>query len=146
MNYLTNNEAETVSLGKKIAASLQGGEVMTFSGELGAGKTTLIKGIAAGLGVKKIITSPTFLLMRVYELSKGSKTIKALVHIDCYRIKHPDEILSIGAVEYFGQKNTVVLIEWPEKIKKLLPRQYNQFKIGLEKNATTVRHITSNPL
>ncbi len=66
--YIVNDEKEMVSCGKKLALNLRGGDIVLLSGELGAGKTTLIKGIAAGLGVKEKITSPTFALMNVYDI------------------------------------------------------------------------------
>ena len=119
--FKTASEKETIALGKKLAKRLRGGEVLALRGELGAGKTTLVKGIAAGLGVKKTITSPTFLLMRVYPIRHPA--IKTLIHVDCYRIKKAGEIGDLGIGEYLGKKDAVVVIEWPEKIKKLLPRQ-----------------------
>lgn len=129
MKYTTTSQNQTIALGKKIAKDLKGGEVLAFSGNLGAGKTTLIKGIAKGLGIKKIITSPTFVLMKVYNVKH--KTIKRLVHIDCYRLNSSQEILDIGAGEYINDKNTIVVIEWAEKIKKILPRQQKQILISL---------------
>ena len=126
MKHITHSEKQTYNLGKKLAKTLKGGEVLALIGELGAGKTVLIKGIAAGLGIKQIITSPTFVLMKVYALlrtkNKKQLTINNLVHIDCYRIKNAEEISAIGAQEYFSQKNTVVVVEWADKIKPILPR------------------------
>ncbi|OGY47176.1 MAG: tRNA (adenosine(37)-N6)-threonylcarbamoyltransferase complex ATPase subunit type 1 TsaE [Candidatus Buchananbacteria bacterium RIFCSPHIGHO2_02_FULL_38_8] len=128
MKYLTDSENQTIQLGKKIATKLKGGEVIGLVGNLGAGKTTLIKGIAKGLGIKKPITSPTFVLMKVYP-TKGK--IKKLIHIDCYRVKSAKEIEAIGATEYFGQKDTVIVIEWAEKIKSILSRQKIEINIKL---------------
>src|SRR3989338_4674336 len=128
MKYLTDSENQTIQLGKKIATKLKGGEVIGLVGNLGAGKTTLIKGIAKGLGIKKQITSPTFVLMKVYP-TKGK--IKKLIHIDCYRVKSAKEIEAIGATEYFGQKDTVIVIEWAEKIKSILSRQKIEINIKL---------------
>ncbi len=136
---ITKSTKETINLGKKLAKKLHGGEILALSGNLGAGKTTLIKGIAAGLGIKKIITSPTFVLMKVYKVKH--KNIKRLVHIDCYRIKKPSDIIAIGATEYFGKKDTVTVIEWPEKIKKILPRQILKIKLEYKKNNQTRKII-----
>jgi tRNA threonylcarbamoyladenosine biosynthesis protein TsaE len=120
----TKNSKETIELGKKIARKLKGGEIIALEGDLGAGKTTLIKGIARGLGIKKTITSPTFVIMKIYAEQCGNRrgTMRKLnlLHIDAYRIKNPREILDIGAGEYLGDKNTVVVIEWADKVKKLL--------------------------
>ncbi len=82
---------------------------------MGAGKTTLVKGIAEGLGVKEEIKSPTFTLMNVY---LGNKL--KLVHIDTYRLKNEQELIGIGATDYLGTENTIAIVEWPEKIAGLL--------------------------
>jgi len=130
--YITNSEKETFNLGKKIATTLKGGEVVALSGNLGAGKTVLIKGIAAGLEIKKTITSPTFVLMKVYPVRKFIfNGIKKLVHIDCYRSSGPDDIKAVGAVDYFNDNETIVVIEWAEKIKKILPKKTVNIKIKI---------------
>jgi len=129
--YQTNSEIQTFNLGKKLASQLCGGEILALSGPLGAGKTVLVKGLAAGLGVKEIITSPTFVVMKVYpvrhtaakDVSPAQKKIKRLVHIDCYRVNEPQAILDIGAAEYFRQPDTVTVIEWAEYLKPILPRK-----------------------
>lgn len=137
----TTSSKQTQEYGKKLAGTLRGGEVLAFSGELGAGKTTLIQGIAQGLGITQPITSPTFLLMRVYQLPKPKNGIAQLVHIDCYRIYSEQEIEDIGAVEYFGREDTVVLVEWPERIKKLLPRHTKtiMLELGKEENKRMIK-------
>jgi tRNA threonylcarbamoyladenosine biosynthesis protein TsaE len=119
----TSSEKQTFNLGKKLAKTLKGGEVLALTGNLGAGKTVLIKGIAAGLGIKKIITSPTFVLMKVYPLKAKSYKLTAnkMIHIDCYRTTSPQEIADIGATEYFGRPDSIVVVEWAEKIKEILP-------------------------
>lgn len=120
---ITTSEKETMDFGKRLARTLKGGKVIALHGDLGAGKTTLIKGIAQGLGIKKIITSPTFVLMNVYKVKDLRFKIKELIHIDCYRIKNEKDILHIGADDYFGRPDAVVVIEWAEKIKNILPRE-----------------------
>jgi len=128
----TKSEKETYLLGKKIAKKLKGGEVLALAGNLGAGKTIFTKGLAAGLGVKQIITSPTFVIMKVYKIKNQKSAIKNFIHIDCYRVGDPDSIEAIGALEYFGQKETVVLIEWAEKIKHILPKKTIKIKIVIK--------------
>ncbi|MFA6255401.1 MAG: tRNA (adenosine(37)-N6)-threonylcarbamoyltransferase complex ATPase subunit type 1 TsaE [Patescibacteria group bacterium] len=139
---LTKSEKQTHSLGKKLAKQLRGGEVLALTGQLGAGKTVLVKGIAAGLGIKKIITSPTFVLMKVYHLQPTTYNLPPtqLVHIDCYRTSSQQEIADIGAAEYFGRKDTITVIEWAEKIKKILPSQKIEIEIRLKRQNT--REIT----
>ncbi len=118
---ITKNQKETINLGKKIATTFQGGDVILLEGDLGAGKTTLTKGIAEYFGVKKNITSPTFSLMNVYEVKslKVSK-VKSLVHIDTYRLENEEKLIEIGAEDYIGAPDTVCIIEWPEKLRRLL--------------------------
>jgi len=124
---ITNSEKQTFNLGKKLGAKLSGGEVLALNGELGAGKTVLIKGIAAGLGVKQIITSPTFVIMKVYKIPPRKSTsyklqAKKLIHIDCYRVREADAIAGIGALDYFGKPDTVAVVEWADYIKPILPK------------------------
>jgi len=109
-----------IGFGKKIAAELKGGDVVLLYGELGAGKTTLTKGIAARLGIKKNIVSPTFTLMQVYKISNIKYQISNLVHIDTYRLKDEKQLYEIGAEDYIGDSETVCVIEWPEKLGGLL--------------------------
>lgn len=111
----TKTAQETKDFGKKLATELQGGEILCLFGDLGAGKTTLVKGIAEGMGIKNDITSPTFTLMNVY---KGNKNI--LAHIDTYRLKDEQELVEIGAEDYLGRPNVIAVVEWPEKIAGLL--------------------------
>lgn len=125
---ITKSEKETKEIGKNLARTLRPG-IICLHGELGAGKTTLVKGIAEGLGIKENITSPTFALMNVYEILdlrfknsdfKSMEAIANLVHIDTYRLKSEQELVDIGAEDFLEQPNTLAIIEWPEKIQNLL--------------------------
>lgn len=140
MRFNTESEKETYQLGKKIARDLQGGEVLILSGELGAGKTILVKGLAAGLGVKDVVTSPTFVIMKVYHLGGANVGIRDLAHIDCYRVGEPEAIADIGAVEYFNRSDAVTVIEWGERIKEILPKKIKKINIKILKN--NLRQIT----
>jgi tRNA threonylcarbamoyladenosine biosynthesis protein TsaE len=121
--YITQSSRQTFNLGKKLAQTLKGGEILALIGPLGAGKTILVKGIAAGLGIKKIINSPTFVLMKSYQIKVKNQKLKVknLVHLDGYRLKKPKEILEVGIKEYLGQPDTVTVIEWADKMIGLLP-------------------------
>jgi len=121
MKIITNSEKETFDLAKFLAQKAKGGEVYALSGNLGAGKTVFARGFAAGLGIKRNVNSPTFVLMKVYPVKKH-KIIKEVCHIDAYRLKTEKDLEAIGALEYFNRKDAVCLIEWPERIKKILPR------------------------
>jgi tRNA threonylcarbamoyladenosine biosynthesis protein TsaE len=118
---VTNSPEETKKLAKKFAKNLKGGEVFGLIGNLGAGKTVFVQGLAEGLGIKEIVNSPTFVLMKCYKLQDKSYKIRELVHVDAYRIDGPAELLDIGLGEYLSDKNSLVVIEWAEKVKKILP-------------------------
>jgi len=120
MYFISHSQLETIELGKRLGAKLKGGEVIGLIGDLGSGKTALAKGIALGLGVKTIVNSPTFVLMKVYRVKKNK--IKHLVHIDAYRIKSANDIVAIGAGDYLKANDAVVIVEWAEVIKKILPK------------------------
>ncbi len=94
--------------------------IILFKGNLGAGKTTFIQGFMRGLGIKSKITSPTFVIMKSYKLrSSGYKNIH---HIDAYRIKNPKEILDLNFKKIISDPQNIILIEWPEKISKIIPK------------------------
>ncbi len=112
----TGSPKETERLGQKIAKLLKGGEVLALEGDLGSGKTTFVKGLAKGLGIKQPITSPTFVLMKIYPITKH-QTIKRLVHVDCYRVPGI-ELSKIGLEDYLNKSDSVVAIEWAEKINQ----------------------------
>jgi tRNA threonylcarbamoyladenosine biosynthesis protein TsaE len=117
MKYVSGSEKDTFNFAKKFAKTLHGGEVIGLIGDLGAGKTVFAKGLAAGLGVKQKINSPTFVLMRVYPVKKVK--IKNFIHIDAYRLKSAADLAAIGAKEYFSDPSSIVLIEWADRIKAL---------------------------
>ena len=110
MKTICKNESETVALGEELGRRLKGGEVITLSGELGAGKTTLVKGIARGMGITVPVVSPTFTLMNEYE---GTP---ALRHFDLYRLHSAEEAYEAGLTEYFGREDGVCVLEWAENI------------------------------
>ncbi|MBT3817369.1 MAG: tRNA (adenosine(37)-N6)-threonylcarbamoyltransferase complex ATPase subunit type 1 TsaE [Candidatus Magasanikbacteria bacterium] len=119
-NYTPKTKQEQITLGEKLATKWNGGDIVLLKGDLGAGKTTLAKGIALGLGIKKEITSPTFTLMNVYELDSPVHGIKQFVHVDTYRMDSEEELIDIGLEDYMGDSETLCLIEWPEKLDVLI--------------------------
>lgn len=125
---LSNNEAETLVIGESLGSACHGGEIFCLSGDLGAGKTTLSKGIARGLKIKKGVTSPTFIILNSYITPKNPK-IKKLIHIDAYRLKSTIELEGLGFFDLIKEKNNVMIIEWGEKIKKYLPLNYIKINI-----------------
>ena len=118
MKIITKSTKETKDFGLRLAKKAQGGQIFALIGDLGGGKTYFTKGFAKGLGIKKVIQSPSFLLMKIYTIKKGR--VKYFCHVDTYRLKNPKEILEIGLREYLGQLDTITVIEWADKIKHIL--------------------------
>ncbi len=139
MEIITKTTEETTEFGKKLATQLQGGDILLLEGELGAGKTTLVKGLAIGLKIKYEITSPTFTLLNTYPVDL--EKIKTLVHIDTYRLKDEQELIEIGAEDYLGKPDTLCIIEWPEKIANLL-KDKKTTTITIEHSEDNQRKIT----
>ena len=135
---ITNSEQETFDWAKNFAQKLKGGEIIGLIGDLGAGKTVFTKGLAYGLGVKNTVTSPTFVIMKIYKIGNQKSEIKNLVHIDAYRLKSACDLTAIGADEYFKRKDTVTIIEWPENIKKCLPEKTIYIKFKIQENTRTI--------
>ena len=113
---ITNSVAETENYAEQLATNFSGGEVLLLHGDLGAGKTHFVKGLAKGLGIDDVITSPTFALHNSYE---GRLTLN---HFDFYRIEDSEEIAILGLNEFFYDKRAVAAIEWSENVKDLLPQ------------------------
>lgn len=111
---LTKSAEETMNLGQRFVALAKPGSVFCLTGDLGAGKTTLVRGMAKALNIKNVVQSPTFNIMKVY--FDGDRP---LVHIDAYRLA--DVNTDIGLDEYIGYETGFTVIEWPEFIKDLIP-------------------------
>ena len=119
---ISNSPEETMELGNKIAESSKPGSTFCLTGDLGAGKTTLVRGIARALNIKSVVQSPTFNIMKIY--FDGSKP---LIHIDAYRLADADT--DIGLDEYIGYETGITVIEWPDYIKKLIPEDASTISI-----------------
>jgi tRNA threonylcarbamoyladenosine biosynthesis protein TsaE len=123
MEKLSLSVNQTLKIGKRIADKLSPGDIILLSGPLGAGKTVLAKGVASGLGIdKNEVVSPTFVLLRVYQ---GKHVLQ---HFDFYRIKAPQDFFGLGYQEYL-YSDAVTLIEWPQRLKLLLPKEFLKIKL-----------------
>ena len=129
--YYSRSAAETYAFGRKIGAELKSGQTFCLTGTLGSGKTVFTQGLAAGLGIKKRVLSPTFILRRDYSLAKNGLT--SFHHLDFYRLGSVAETESLGLDQLYDQKDGVVVIEWGEKFSTALPSCYRQI-IFKEKN------------
>ncbi len=133
MIFETNNSEETIKLGQKFGTLLTKGSIVGFFGNLGSGKTTMIKGVTQGLGVKELVKSPSFVVVTEYQ------GILPIYHIDLYRINKFNELSEIGFEQYlYG--DGVSLIEWADRAENLLPD--NTIKINIEIINLNQRKIT----
>jgi len=126
----TNNPEDTKEFAKallkewmQINKTKHSNWLVCLYGDLGAGKTTFVQGLAEELGIKEVVNSPTFLIMKKYNSKKNT-----LYHFDCYRISDYQEILDLGWEEIIGGENNIIVIEWPEKIEKILPKKRLEIK------------------
>ena len=118
---ITNSKEETIRFGYDLVKSLSPGTVIALAGDLGAGKTTLTQGMLAGFGVLPPYTSPTFVIMKQYDIvPKNHQHIKRIYHVDAYRIG-TQEMLSIGWEEWMEDAEAIVIVEWPERIADTIP-------------------------
>ena len=112
--FITNSPEETEALGARLARALEPGAVVAFTGDLGAGKTAFVRGLARGLGIRDRVTSPTFTVVNEYE---GGRL--PLFHFDLYRLGSADELFDIGWEDYLA-RGGVCAVEWSERMEELL--------------------------
>ncbi len=124
---LSKSAEETIEFGKRLGKLLAGGETIALTGQLGSGKTVLVKGLAEGLGVKssKYVNSPSFVILKEY---KGRVP---LYHFDIYRLNEASDFATVGYAEYFYGKG-VSVIEWADKILELLPKEFLRIDIKIK--------------
>jgi tRNA threonylcarbamoyladenosine biosynthesis protein TsaE len=129
-----DNEKDMIDFGERLSQLMFGGFILTLDGDLGAGKTTFTKGIGRGLGIKKVINSPTFTIVKVYH---GDKT---LYHFDAYRLEGEND--ELGFEEMF-EDDGVCVVEWPEFIEDILPEERLQIRIIKNEDNTRSFDITA---
>jgi tRNA threonylcarbamoyladenosine biosynthesis protein TsaE len=123
LEIVTRTSAETVAIGEVLAGSLRDGDVVLLHGDLGAGKTTLAKGIAAALGVADVVSSPSFSLVNEYDTRLGA-AVTRLYHLDLYRLRGEDDLASIGFDDFMAPADGITLVEWPERASTALPERF----------------------
>jgi len=144
--FLTKSPFQTKKLGEVLAKEIlkvqikrKKAFIFGLEGDLGGGKTTFLQGLARGLGIKEKILSPTFTIMKKFQIPNSKSqtnskikipNFKTFYHIDCYRIKKTKEILNLGFKEVISNPQSIVAIEWADRIKKILPR--NTIRIKFE--------------
>jgi tRNA threonylcarbamoyladenosine biosynthesis protein TsaE len=134
-SYLSQSEAETDSLGLRVAQALKTGIVVALNGQLGSGKTRFVRSLCAGLGINiDHVNSPTFVIQQLY--TDGRIPV---AHFDTYRLADVDEFLSIGADEFLNSDEWLCLIEWAERVQEILPPDH--LTITIRQTGTTSREF-----
>ena len=133
---ISHSAEETIAFGRQLAGSLRAGDVLALTGDLGAGKTCLVKGLAAGLNITHAVTSPTFTLIHEY---RGGRL--PLAHIDLYRLATASEAVNIGIEEYLSGAG-ITVIEWAERIESLLPAQTKRIRLTALDETTRQIEVT----
>lgn len=131
--YFSNNEAETEDLGRRLAETLPNGAVVAMYGDLGAGKTAFVRGMARGLGLSCRVSSPTFTIVNEY---LGERE---LIHFDMYRLSGADELFEIGWEDYLS-RGAVCAVEWSEKVRDAFFG--DEITVAIDKTGDTSRSIT----
>lgn len=135
MEYLTQSEEETERLGAEMAQRLQPGDVVAFTGDLGAGKTAFTRGLARGLGIEDRVTSPTFTIVNEYE---GGRL--PLFHFDMYRLASSEELFDIGWEDYLV-RGGVCAVEWSERVADAIGPE--AFRVDLRRSANDAQRIVT---
>ena len=126
MRLISYSESRTKQIGKTIAPLLKGKDIVCIFGNLGSGKTIMAKGIASGLGIKEsLVISPTFVIVREYQGKKFP-----LYHLDLYRLKLLEDALILG-YEEFLYADAISVVEWPQRLKYLLPEEYLKIELSV---------------
>lgn len=140
LRFETGSAAETRAFGRRLAAFLRPSDIVLLHGDLGAGKTTLVQGIAQALGVHELAQSPTFSLVVDNLLADGT----TLRHIDLYRLNDPVELEGLGFEDLIADEHVIALVEWPERAVDFLPETYLLIElrsIGTDRRAIMVRSV-----
>ena len=127
--------AETRRLATALSPMLRPGDVLALGGDLGAGKTTFVQGLAVGLGIEERVTSPSFILMREY---LGGRY--PLIHMDVYRLERMQEVVDLGYDEFLDPSH-IVVVEWGDMVEPLLPKEHMAIHMRYGKSEE-IRHIT----
>lgn len=133
MEYVSNSEKETERIGEELARTLKGGEVIAMYGDLGAGKTAFVRGLARGLGIDARVSSPTFTIVNEY---LGNPD---LIHFDMYRLSSAEELFDIGWEDYLN-RGAICAVEWSENVSDAFFG--DEINVKIEKTGDSSRKIT----
>jgi tRNA threonylcarbamoyladenosine biosynthesis protein TsaE len=136
--FLTHSAKETKELGKKLAKEILSGTLLCLAGDLGVGKTTFVQGFLEEMGATRPYVSPTFVIMKQYDLPAPVNGIERIYHADAYRVEAKD-FTALGFAEWCADKRGVVILEWPERAQEIIPN--NAQKISFMWKSESEREI-----
>jgi len=140
-SFDVNSVEETWRLAREFAAELNPGDIVCLEGDLGAGKTTFTQGLAAALGVKGRVTSPTFCIVQEHRAERAEAGRPSLlVHADLYRLHGEDDVIAIGWEDYLAE-GAVMVVEWPERAGSLIPPEAHHIVFTHVEGGEESRHI-----
>lgn len=143
LEIVSQSPAETAAIGEALAGCLREGDVVLLHGDLGAGKTTLAKGIASALGIEDVVSSPSFSLVNEYDTGSAAE-VPRLYHLDLYRLRVADELASIGFDDFMAPSDGITLVEWPERASTALPERF--FLVEIETVGSGSRRLRFNAI
>ena len=159
---ITNSPQETQAFAKKLAEQIlkrnpdKKAVVLALHGDLGSGKTTFLQGFAKGLGIKEVVNSPTFLITKKFKIPKikdipqnrrpSVSWYKWFYHLDCYRLENEKNLQGLGMLEILQNPENIIAIEWPERMKKILPKDIISIKFRYEKENRRALTLKINKL
>jgi tRNA threonylcarbamoyladenosine biosynthesis protein TsaE len=135
LDIVSHSSAQTQRLGMRLGDLLRGGELLLLEGQLGSGKTTFTQGLAMGMGISELVSSPTFTLLKEYsgqmltQAGQSPQRGPALYHFDLYRLDDPEEILDLGFEDYFYDGSGVCVVEWADKAAELWSDGHLQIRL-----------------
>lgn len=130
---ITKSATETKEVGRSMGNTITSPRLICLHGDLGSGKTTFVQGFAEGLGITQRLLSPTFIIVRRYQIPNSTGF---LYHFDLYRVQHVQDVLDVGLDEFFSDPDSIVIIEWAEKIQEHLSNTRTDIYFTEEKNGT----------
>jgi len=131
-------EEEATTFLSSLVPAKEGATIVTLSGDLGAGKTTFVKGVARALGIEERVTSPTFVILKIYDLH-GQK-FERLIHMDAYRLKGRQHLKVLGWDELLKDPGNLIIVEWPEKIEGGLPERAKRISLRYSEEGRHIRY------
>lgn len=138
-NSLDEFNAEAGRFATSLTPRSEGATVIALSGQLGAGKTAFVQVVAKTFGVTEIVSSPTFVIEKIYQLQ--GKDFKRLIHIDAYRLTSSEELLSLGWKEIVADSTNLIFLEWPEHVESIIPHLATCLTLTGSDNERTIQYL-----